>query len=147
MDNKTLQRALKMLERRDYSRGELTEKLMEKGEPAAESEAAAQRLEELGLINDGRYAAIVVRHYAAKGYGLSRIKNELYRRHIDRDLWDEALEELPDQSGRLDSLLRQKLRGQLSDPTQLKKATDALARRGFSWNEIKAAVARLETDE
>jgi SOS response regulatory protein OraA/RecX len=39
-------------------------------------------MEELRLIDDERYAGLVARHYASKGYGLLRIREELYRRGV-----------------------------------------------------------------
>ena len=62
------ERALALLDRRDYSRAELLKKLLAKGEEEAEATAAVERLAELGFVDDARYAPIVVRHYAAKGY-------------------------------------------------------------------------------
>ena len=44
------------------------------------AEGVADRLAGLGLLNDGEYARMVVRHYAAKGYGPRKIRDELYRR-------------------------------------------------------------------
>ena len=46
----------------------------------------------MGFLNDALYAEQVVRHYSAKGYGLRKLRDELYRRGVPRELWDEALE-------------------------------------------------------
>ena len=62
-------RALRLLEKRDYSEAELAAKLVEKGDDPDSARAAAARMAELGFVNDENYAAMVVRHYAAKGYG------------------------------------------------------------------------------
>ena len=70
---------------------------------------------------------------------------ELNRRGIDRDYWDDSLEEAPDNSDKLDRLLRAKL----SDPedrNEVRKATAALFRRGFSWEEIRAALQRIQEE-
>ena len=142
-------RALRLLERRDYSRKELILKLTEKGEPLADAEAVADRMIELGVINDERYSKMLVRHYAGKGYGLCRIKQELYRHGIHTDLWEEAMEELPpppSQDEIIDKLLRSKLRSSEPDQKEIKKATDALLRRGFSWSEISASKQRVLND-
>jgi regulatory protein len=140
-------RALRMLEKRDYGRDELVGKLTEKGEAPEDAEAAADRMVELGLINDERYAGLVARHYAQKGYGASRIKNELYKRRIPKDYWDEALSSLPDSGDTLCRLLQSKLRGaDLSDRAAVKKATDAMSRRGYSWSEITSALERLREE-
>ena len=84
-------RALRLLEKRDYSEAELSAKLMEKGDDPDSARAAAARMAELGFVNDENYAAMVVRHYAAKGYGRARIREELRRRKLPRELWDAAL--------------------------------------------------------
>ena len=83
---------------------------------------------------------------AAKGYGPRRIRDELYRRRIPRELWDEALSGLPEQDGTIDKLLRARLRSENPDRAELKRAADALLRRGFSWDEIKEAVERLQLE-
>ena len=142
-------RALRLLERRDYSRKELILKLTEKGEPLEDAEAVADRMIELGVISDERYSRMLVRHYAAKGYGTCRIKQELYRHGIHTDLWEEAMEELPpppSQDEIIDMLLRSKLRSSEPDQKEIKKATDALLRRGFSWSEISASKQRVLND-
>ncbi len=137
-------RALRILGYRAMSRQELFRRLVEKGEGEAEAEACVAWLSERGLLDDAAYAGMVVRHYAAKGYGPAHIRNELYRRGVPRALWDAALEEMPETEERLDALLRARLRGASPrDAAALKKATDALARRGYSWGEIRAAVERL----
>ena len=92
-------------------------------------------------MNDERYAGLVVRHYAAKGYGRRRIRDELYRRGIDRELWDAALDELPETDDTVDRLLGAKLRGDVS-PEGLQRAQSYLLRRGYSWDEVCAATER-----
>ena len=136
-------RALALLDKRDYSRAELRRKLLEKGVSEADADAALERLGALGFVDDARYAPIVVRHYAAKGYGRRRVAQELQRRGIPRELWDAALAQMPEQDDTLDRLLASRLRGaDIEDRSALKKATDALARKGYSWEEITAAVER-----
>jgi len=136
-------RALRLLERRDYSRKELILKLTEKGESEEDAIAVADRMVELGVISDERYSRMLVRHYATKGYGACRIKQELYRHGIHTDLWEEAMEEMPSQEEKLDQLFRSKLRSSDPDRNEIKKATDAMLRRGFSWSEITACRQRV----
>lgn len=111
------------------------------------AQRVADRLEELGLLDDRAYASTVVRHYAAKGYGERRIRSELYRRGVPREYWEDALAEDAggeDNGEALDALLDRKLRG--AEPTReiLKKASDYLARRGFGWSEISEAIERYK---
>ena len=136
------QRALRIIGARAMSVKELTDRLKEKGESPENAEDAAQWLLGMRLLDDAQYAAMCVRHYAARGYGPGKIRNELYRRGIARELWDEALEELPEQDDRIDALLRRKLKSDTPDRAELRKAADYLYRRGFGRDEIHAALAR-----
>ena len=138
-------RAVELLSYRPMSAKELRDKLQQKGEAPENAEAAAAWLQEKGLLDDGRYAGMVVRHYAGKGYGQGRIRQELQRRGIPRDLWEEALEQLPEQEDEITSFLRSRLRDP-EDRSQVQKVSAALIRRGFSWEEIRAALARFRAD-
>lgn len=111
------------------------------------AEAVADRLAELGLLNDEEYARMVVRHYAAKGYGPRKLRDELYRRGVPREFWEDALEEREPDGDQVLKLARQKLRG--AEPTRenLKKVSDYLARRGYGWDEISGALDRLREEE
>ena len=141
MNDEARQQALKILERRDVSRKMLLDKLTEKGISNTDAEEVADWLCSLGVVNDERYAGLVVRHYAAKGYGKRRICDELYRRGIDREFWDGALAELPETNDAVDRLLSVRLRGAVS-PEALQRAQSYLLRRGYSWDEVCAATER-----
>ena len=147
--SKCRERALRIIGVRPMSEKELYDRLVQKGETPADAEESVEWLRDLRLLNDAEYAAMCVRHYAAKGFGPGRIRNELYRRGVPRELWEEALEELPEQDDEIDRLLRRKLRGDATDRDALRKATDYLYRRGFKFDDIRAAVERLreETQE
>ena len=135
------QRALRIIGTRAMSVRELTDRLKEKGETPDNAEDAAAWLEQMHLLDDAQYAAMCVRHYAAKGYGERRIREELFRRGIDRELWDAALAELPETDDTVDRLFAAKLRGDAS-PENLQRTQNYLLRRGFSWEEIRAAAER-----
>lgn len=138
------QRALRIIGARAMSVKELTDWLKEKGESPENAEDAAQWLLDMRLLDDAQYAAMCVRHYAAKGYGAGRIRSELYRRGIPRELWDDALQELPEQDAQIDTLLRRRLRSDTPDRDELRRASDYLYRRGFGRDEIRAAIARYQ---
>lgn len=138
-------RSLNIIGARSMSEKELRDRLVEKGETPENAEACAEWCVSLGYLDDTKYGAMIVRHYAAKGYGASRIKNELYRRGVPRDLWEDSLLELPEQSGTVDKLLRSRLKGEV-DQKSIKRASDALMRRGFSWDEIKSALNRYKSE-
>ena len=143
----TKKRALRILGNRNFSEHEMQRRLVSKGETQENSEETVRWLVELGYINDADYAGLIVRHYSAKGYGVSRIRDELYKRGIPRDLWDEKLAML-DESGTSDAtleFLRKKL-GESKDKDDLRRAADSLVRRGFTYDEARTAVNRYMSE-
>ena len=134
-------KAIELLMRKPQSRKELGRKLAEWEAAPEEAEAICDRMEELGYLNEPEYASRIVLNYAQKGFGARKIRDELYRRGIPRELWDEAMAQIEDNSPAIDAFLEKKLKGS-HDPKDIKKASDALARRGFSWSEISDALRR-----
>ena len=110
------------------------------------AEEVADRLTELGLLNDEEYARMVARHYAAKGYGPRKLRDELYRRGVPRELWEDALEERETDGDQVLELARRKLREKEPTRENLKKVSDYLARRGYGWEEISAALERIRAE-
>ena len=135
--------AADLIGKRAMSRAALEKKLKEKGASEADARYAAEWLEAIGAINDADYAGLLVRHYSEMGYGPARIRDKLYEKGVPRELWEEALEQLPDHGGQIDRFLQGKLRGRTPDEKEKKRLTDALLRRGFSWGEVKAAWSRF----
>ena len=138
-------RALRIIGARPVSAKMLRDKLVEKGETPENADECVSWLEDMGLIDDRSYAGSVVRHYAAKGYGASRVKQELRRHGIAPELFDEALAEMPQQ----DETLLRYIRTHLTDPDdrgQVKKVSDALFRRGYGWDEIKHALNSFKAE-
>jgi regulatory protein len=136
------EKALNLLAGKPMSRRELERKLDAWEATESEKAAICDRLEELGYLNDGQYAARVVRHYSAKGYGERKLRDELYRRGVPRELWDEALQEAESPEGAIDAFLRKKLDGRTPDRKELQKVSAALARRGYGWSDINEALER-----
>ena len=137
-------RALRIINARPMSREELRKWLIEKGETPENAEACADWLCRMGLINDAEYAGSVVRHYAAKGYGSARIKQELRHHGVPREMWDEAMLQMPEQDAYLERFIRARL-SEPGDRAQVKKVSDALFRRGYSWEQIKHALNEFDT--
>jgi regulatory protein len=134
-------RAMKILGSRFMSASEMEKRLVTKGDSAQTAQETVQWLEDIGAVNDVEYAGAIVRHYCAKGYGIARIKDELFKRGIARDLWDEALGGLEGMKDAAYEYLKKKLKGG-NDKDDLRRATDALCRRGFSYEEARFAVNR-----
>jgi regulatory protein len=135
------EKALELVSQRQMSARELNKKLRDKGADEETADYCVQWIVERGLLDEERYAAAVVRHYAAKGYGEGRVRQELMRRGVPRDLWDDALSAMPEDRSRLDRLVASKLRDP-GDRDAVRKLSASLYRRGYSGEEIREALER-----
>ena len=133
-------KAAQLASGRMLSRKELTDKLSRKGIDPDTAEETADWLESLGAVDDAGYAGVIVRHYGAMGYGAGRVRQELMRRGVPRELWDEALAQLPPEGEAIRRFLDAKLRGRAMTPEESRRLAAALQRRGFSWNDIRPAL-------
>ena len=138
-------RAVRIVSATNVSRKDLEHRLVRKGEDPEQAKAAVEWMEDLNLVDDAETARMVIRSCIHKGYGLARAKQALYEKQIPRDLWDEALEDYPDQSEHIMKFLRSKL----PDPTdqrQKRRTIDALLRRGHSYGAIRRCLEVLGAD-
>ena len=135
--------AADLIGKRAMSRRDLERKLKEKGASEADARYAAEWLEAIGAIDDAGYAALLVRHYSQMGYGPARLREKLREKGVPRELWDDALDQAPDNGAQIDRFLADKLRGQTPDEKTKKRLTDALLRRGYAWGDVKAGWTRL----
>lgn len=153
-------KALTLLAARPMSQRELERKLSAKSPRTREpqegeeqrqqrremAQEVAQRMAQVGLVDDREYASTVVRHYSRKGYGPAKIRDELYRRGVPREYWDEAMEERDQGDDKLRTLVEKKLRGAAPTREELKKVSAYLARRGFGWEEISRVLSQVEQE-
>ena len=138
-------RAVRIVSATSVSRRDLEERLVRKGEDPVQAREAVQWMEDLHLVDDRNTAEQVVHSCIAKGYGLQRAKQALYEKRIPKEYWDEALAEYPDQLEKIETFLRSRLDGD-SDEKQVKKAIDALIRRGHSYGKIRQVLNNLSFD-
>lgn len=134
--------AADLIGKRAMSRANLEKKLREKGASEAEARYAGEWLEAIGALNDAEYAAIVARHYGQMGYGPRYVKEKLREKGVPRELWEDALDTLPEAAEQIDRFLSSKLQGRDPDPREKKRLTDALVRRGYGWGDVKAGWSR-----
>ena len=138
-------RAVRIVSASSVSKRDLQQRLVRKGEDPEQAKAAVAWMEDLHLVDDRATAEQVVRSCIYKGYGLQRAKQALYEKQIPKAYWDEALEDYPDQSEKIQEFLRARLDTD-SDEKQKKRAIDALIRRGHSYGTIKKAMDALSFD-
>ena len=141
------ERAVRIVSAASVTKKELRHRLVQKGETEEHADEAVKWLSELHLLDDRQTAAQIVRNGAARGYGAARIRQMLYEKRVPRELWDEALELLPPQDDAIDLFLQRRFRGKTPDRAEIKRATDALLRRGHSWEDIRRALSRYASEE
>lgn len=141
-------RAVRIVSASNVSKKDLEQRLVRKGEDPQQAREAISWMEDLHLLDDRNTARSVVRSCIGKGYGLQRAKQALYEKRIPKEYWEEALADYPDQLERIEAFLRSRLDAD-SDQKEIKKAVDALLRRGHSYAVIRRCLSELtfDTDE
>lgn len=135
-------RAVRIVSASNVSQRMLEEKLVRKGENPDQAKAAVAWMAELNLVDDRQTADQVVRSCIAKGYGPARARQALYEKRVPKEFWEEALEDYPDQSEKIEAFLRDRL-GPDADEKQRRRAIDALLRRGHSYGDIRRVLESL----
>ena len=138
-------RAVRIVAASSVSKKDLKHRLIQKGEAPSDAADAVAWMEEMRLLDDGQTARQVVSRCAAHGYGIQRAKQALYEKKIPKEYWEEALADYPDQTASIVSFLRARLTN-LSDRREVKRATDALLRRGHSYSDVRRAFHHLDLD-
>lgn len=138
-------RAVRIVSASSVSRQDLEHRLIRKGEKPEQAKAAVEWMSDLSLIDDRKTAEQVVSRCIAKGYGMSRAKQALYEKRIPKELWDEVLADYPDQLEKITEFLESRLSGD-ADEKAVKKAIDALLRRGHNYGQIRRALSQLSMD-
>ena len=141
-------RAVRIVAASNVSGLDLEQRLIHKGETPTQAREAVQWMEELNLVDDRKTAEYLVQRCISKGYGIARAKQVLYEKKIPKELWGEVLEDYPEQTEAIVAFLHSRLQGSW-DHRDLKRAVDALLRRGHSYSEVRKGLEQLlpDTDE
>lgn len=141
-------RAVRIVSASSVTKGDLEQRLVRKGEDPTQAKEAVEWMSDLSLLDDARVAEQVVSRCISKGYGLARAKQALYEKRVPKQYWDDALADYPDMDEKIEDFLRSRLDGN-SDQKEVKRAIDALMRRGHNYGAIRRALnqLRLEMDE
>ena len=138
-------RAVRIVAASNVSKTDLQQRLIRKGESPKQAKEAVKWMEDLDLVNDKVTAEQIVQRCIRQGYGKARAKQALYEKQIPKDLWEEVLENYPDQTDNITEFLRSRL-GDNWDQRDLKRAMEALVRRGHSYAQIRQGLKNLELD-
>ncbi len=148
-ERRAREKALYLLEYRSHSKKELADKISRTTSREA-AEAAVEKMEELGLMNDESYARQLASSLLErKGYGVRRARQELLHKGIDRELVEEILlETAPDPEEKLREIVERKYQRQLQDEKGYRRTVAALQRLGYGWEDIKSVLEEFrETSE
>ena len=138
-------RAVRILSVTSVSKEDLEQRLIRKGENPVYAKEAVDWMSDLNLLDDSKIAEQIVQKCIYKGYGVSRAKQALYEKRIPKDLWQDALMDYPDQKEKIVSFLKTRI-SDFGDERQLRRAMDALVRRGHSYSEIWSAMEQISLD-
>ena len=138
-------RAVRIVSVASVSRRDLEARLVRKGEDPQQAKEAVAWMEDLHLVDDRATAEQVVSSCISKGYGLARAKQALYEKRIPKEYWDEALADYPDQTEKITAFLKSRLDAD-SDEKQVRRAVDALIRRGHNYGTIRRALDAISFD-
>lgn len=144
--------AMFSLDMRDHSEREIRQKLMRKYDEQS-VDTAVEKLLDLGLVNDRRYAELLTRElFERKKYGKNRVRSELYRKGIASEIVNEVLDEYenenePDNVQTIVDIIRKKYYNKLADEKSRQKVVAALVRLGYSFSDIRQAMRGFSSDE
>ena len=142
--------ALCMLDMAAQTKNDLVRKLILKGYAAPAAEAAAQRLTENGLIDDRRFAERVAQSQLKKPVGAYAVKRKLMAKRLSEEDIEAAMEDFDEeqQAGACLAAAEKLWRKYEALPSREGRAklSQALARRGFSWDAVHSAVEKTAGD-
>ncbi len=144
-------KALRMLERMDRTEKELRDRLIQAGFSEDETDNAIAYVASFGYLDDDRYAENYVRR-CLKTKSRTQIMQELASRGIDHGpalaAWDKVTEDEPyDEQELIRAHIEKKLSSRpvpVGDPAAMRRLYAYLARRGFSFEQIRRALEDME---
>ena len=145
---KAVNKAADLLSRRDHSVKELRDKLIRTVDPQS-ADKAIEKMLEFGYLDDEKYAKSLIKYLVdTKHYSVSHVRQECFKRGIDRDIVQQFLDEdEPDNVSNALALIEGKYRMKLSQENGREKVIAALMRKGFSYGDIKSALYRFENGD
>ena len=148
--NHSYEYAITLLARRDYSSGELTRKLKERGYLEHAIEPVVEELLATNKLNDERYSQNFVAYRARRGQGPARIRSVLKTSGLSRSTIDEAVkgEEAPDFLALARAIRLRKFGPEIpADRKERARQARFLQYRGFSTDHIRAVLEGAPDDE
>lgn len=145
---KALNKCADLLSRREHSVKELKQKLLRTVDEVS-AQKAIDRYIEAGYLNDEHFCQSLVEYlFNSKHYSENHVRQECFKRGIDRDIVDKVISEHDvDNVSTIIGLICNKYQTKLEQENGKNKVIAALQRKGFSYSDIKSAFYRIENDE
>ena len=145
MEHPARKKALQLLERMDRTEKSLSERLLQAGFSSSEMQDAIEYVRSYGYLNDLRYAENYLRTGLSSKSRI-RLMQELSAKGVDQETAEQAWEEVTAEEAYDEaSLIRRAAakkcpNGIPEDPAELRRLYGYLARRGFSYEEIRKVI-------
>lgn len=148
--------ALRLLTAAPRSRAQLAEAMARKDVPQEAVDRVLDRFEEVGLVDDAEYAAMLVRtRHSERGLARRALAQELTRKGIDRQTAQEALDAVSreDEDSAARELVRRRAPGsaRLPHETRVRRLVAMLARKGHApgaaYRIVAEELAALEVND
>lgn len=140
-EKRAKEKALWLISYRDHSKKELMDKLRRTADEQS-AESAAERMEELGLIDDEKFA----RKYANELINVKHLSKraaefKLFEKGIDKQLARDILDEFEiNPRDHIYAIIEKKYRNAITDEKGRKRAINALQRMGYTWSDINCVL-------
>lgn len=135
-----------LVNRRDYSSSQLSQKLSDDGFPKDIVDSAVKRAVECGLVDDIRFAGSFIRSGVSRGWGRQRIERELSRRGVNAEDVPGWPEEFISEGDEADRAYELASRRHLTGKNDYQKIVRFLVGRGYSIS-LATQTARRVLDE
>ena len=146
-EKKVLERLQRQCARMEYCVSDIRRKALKALENDEEAtDRVVSSLVKDKFVDDRRYAAAFAREKAAlQGWGAVKIRFQLRGKGVADDIITEALQEIDPEkaASKLDKLAAERYRLLQGDPQCKLKLLKALLSRGYSYDEVEAAVSRV----
>jgi len=137
-------RALYLLSIKDYPAKKLRDKLTDAGCDAQTADQTVARMEELGLVNDERYARHLAQDlFTYKHYSARRIEQELRQKGISRKIAAQAAENFRSEEQDLQQaidFLKKKYYNKIMSEDSRRKTVQGMLRAGFDYDTVRRAM-------
>ncbi|MBR0466103.1 MAG: regulatory protein RecX [Clostridia bacterium] len=141
-------RALWFLDRADRSEKVLLQKVTANGIKKEPAIRAIERLKELGLVDDTRYARNLFAKYCEQNVSKRAAYAKMYEKGVPTDIIKSVINESEtDEEKQILSLIERKYKTKITASDGPQKVAAALIRKGFSYSDVKSAIKKYTSIE